>query len=104
MLYVDGVPTFFAPKIPAKRSRGSRAKTAEEVKEAEVACMSGVRVGNEAFFCMRTSLLGRSSTFSQAALNDLLVLPLMLENENFLAGILGAKNVGTPLTHARLIL
>jgi hypothetical protein len=37
-----GVPTFLPPKIPAKRSHRSRAKTAEEVKEAEAACMSGV--------------------------------------------------------------
>jgi hypothetical protein len=37
-----GVPTFLPPKIPAKRSHCSRAKTAEEVKEAEAACMSGV--------------------------------------------------------------
>ncbi len=88
----------FRSQIPAKRSHGSRAKTAEEVKEAEAAYMSGVGVGNEAFFRMRTSLLGRSSAFSQATLNDLLVLPLMLENESFLAEILGAKNVGTPLS------
>jgi hypothetical protein len=37
-----GVPTFSPPKIPAKRSHCSRAKTAEEVGEAEAACMSGV--------------------------------------------------------------
>jgi len=45
---------------------------------------------------MKTWLLGGSSAFSQATLNDLLVFPLMLENESFLAGILGGKNVGTP--------
>ena len=45
---------------------------------------------------MKTWLLGRSSAFSQATRNDLPVFPLMLENESFLAGILGGKNVGTP--------
>jgi hypothetical protein len=44
---------------------------------------------------MRTLSLGRSKRFFQVTLNDLPVLPPMLENESFLAGILGGKNVGT---------
>lgn len=45
----DGVPTFLPPKIPAKRSHCSHAKTAEEVEGAEAVYMSGVGTGNEAF-------------------------------------------------------
>ncbi len=50
-----------------------------------------MRAGDEAIFRLKALPLGWSIADSQATRNDLPVFPLMLENESFLAVILGVE-------------
>jgi hypothetical protein len=92
-----GVPTFFPPKIPAKpvlywgRS-GKRSNSGKETREKRLS-VSYRRAfhGQDTFFAgfMDQDLTVKASFSFQEALASL--------KTRFLAGILGGKNVGTPI-------
>src|SRR2546421_3304474 len=95
---VNGVPTFFAPKIPAKKfsfssMSGNTSKSFRAAWEKVLDLPSSeVLIQKNASFPTLTPLMhATSASFTSSAV-------FAREPRDLLAGILGAKDVGTPST------